>query len=1125
MWRFSTVSATQRGLNRVLARWTAPEILSYSTQTIGQIPSTRGGAPRLVTWGKTTMKKTWMSAHGAVELARMLAEQAGDCHVASYDLTAKLSDEGSASLLTLKDIEILRLGRNSLQSVPWEVEQLKKLRFLDLRRNPLRESVLDVFGLVLDWEAFVRFENQISADNVVGLDFAFAPHTLPSKVFEMRNLRFLSLGGGLEHLPKGVDGLQTLEELNVDMPGLSEFPKEILRLWGLTKLRLKASISSIPEGLAQLTRLRELALWENPLREIPTPVRHLQQLRYLNLSSTGLSVFPEWLSELETLEVLWLSNNGIRSLPDNVAELSRLIALVIIDNQIEDLPPSFARLKFLRVLCLGDNPIAQIPEAVFFLPSLEALELRSLFERAPALLKVIPAKIVDLQRLQVLEVDGQPIENPPPEVVASGVDGIRAYYRQLEGGKDYLSEAKLLIVGEPGAGKTSLSKKIENATYELRDDETSTEGIGVIHWSFPTRVRVEGNLETLARDFQVSIWDFGGQEVYHSTHQFFLTKRSLYVLVADSRKEDTDFQYWLNIVELLSDGSPLIIVKNEKQDRRRDINESRLRGRFANLRSIVAANLATNRGLDEILRAIREELERLPHIGSPLPRTWRQVREALEQDGRDYVVVADYLAICRRHGFTRDDDMLQLSGYLHDLGVCLHFQDDALLRKVVILKPKWATDAVYRVLDSKPVIDRHGRFTRKDLGTVWSEPRYESMRDELVQLMMKFQLCYTLSEDTFLAPQLLESNPPSYPWDAQGNLVVRYEYEFMPKGILTRFIVATNFLIPREEWLWRDGAVLDRHGTRAEVTEDYPQRRITVRLAGPEKQELLAIVDHELDRIHLGYPRLRMNRLIPCGCSLCSERENPHFYPYEVLLRFSRDGKPIQCPESYAMVDVQALIAAVFPRASSKLAEDRETISGAAAQMTENDPTPETHKEVFISYAWGGESERIVDRLEHTFLERGVLLVRDRNEVHYKDSIQSFMRRIGRGKCIVVVLSKRYLESKSCMFELTQIADRGDVLTRVFPIVLDDADLSEAVKRVEYVKLWESRIRELNAALKEINQEDLEGIREELDLYAQIRRTITRLMKILGDMNALTPERHLDSRFDALISSIDAQLQ
>ena len=48
-------------------------------------------------------------------------------------------------------------------------------------------------------------------------------------------------------------------------------------------------------------------------------------------------------------------------------------------------------------------------------------------------------------------------------------------------------------------------------------------GIDVIEWHFG----MEGG-----QDFGVNMWDFGGQEIYHATHQFFLTKRSLYALVA-----------------------------------------------------------------------------------------------------------------------------------------------------------------------------------------------------------------------------------------------------------------------------------------------------------------------------------------------------------------------------------------------------------------------------------------------------------------------------------------------------------------------------------------------------------------------------------------------------------------
>src|SRR2546425_9651614 len=100
------------------------------------------------------------------------------------------------------------------------------------------------------------------------------------------------------------------------------------------------------------------------------------------------------------------------------------------------------------------------------------------------------------------------------------------------------------------------------------------------------------------------------------------------------------------------------------------------------------------------------------------------------------------------------------------------------------------------------------------------------------------------------------------------------------------------------------------------------------------------------------------------------------------------------------------------------------------------------------------------------------------------------MRRIGLGKCIVVVLSEKYLESKNCMFELTEIADRGDIRDRVFPIVLGDAKIYDAVSRIRYIKYWEQQKEELDREMKQVGGENLKGIREDLDLFAKIRNTI-----------------------------------
>ncbi|WP_392535489.1 COR domain-containing protein [Nostoc sp. C117] len=482
-------------------------------------------------------------------------------------------------------------------------------------------------------------------------------------------------------------------------------------------------------------------------------------------------------------------------------------------------------------------------------------------------------------------------------------------------------------MGESGAGKTTLAKKIKDDKYKLQPDENTTQGIDVIQWKF---------LLENQREFQVNIWDFGGQAIYHATHQFFLTKRSLYALVADTRKEDTDFYYWLNVVELLSVNSPLLIIKNEKQERKREINERDLRREFTNFKETLATNLATDRGLPEILNKIKHYISNLPLVGIELPKTWVKVREALEGDSREYISLEEYLNICQKHGFTKQEDKLQLSEYLHDLGVCLHFQDDDFLIKTVILKPTWGTDAVYKVLDNPQVIEKLGKFDRNDLKNIWYESKYANMRAELLQLMMKFKLCYEIpsSPGTYIAPQLLSANQPDFNWDESNNLILGYKYHFMPKGILTRFIVEMHSNIEQQTLVWKTGVVLAKDETRAEVIENYNQREIKVRVAGKRKKELLAVINHELEKIHNSYERLQYQTLVPCNCESCKDSQAPHFYSREVLYK-SLDALnyQIQCQNSFRMVDVQRLIDDVL--------------------LTPQKPMSEsiTRNQVFISYS------------------------------------------------------------------------------------------------------------------------------------------------------------------------------
>ncbi|MCV6639203.1 COR domain-containing protein [Candidatus Albibeggiatoa sp. nov. NOAA] len=475
----------------------------------------------------------------------------------------------------------------------------------------------------------------------------------------------------------------------------------------------------------------------------------------------------------------------------------------------------------------------------------------------------------------------------------------------MEQGLVKVYEAKVLVLGEGGAGKTSLANKILDADYKLKSEEKSTQGIDILKYQFLID----------DKKFTAHIWDFGGQEIYHATHQFFLTKRSLYILVADTRKEDARFEYWLQIVELLADDSPIIIVKNEKQDRSCEINEPRLKGRFEQLKHIESTNLKTNRNLESILEQLQFELKRLPHVGQTLPKTWVDVRLALESDNRNYIGLNEFLDICEQNGFKRREDKLQLSGYLHDLGTCLHFQNDPLLNKTVILKPEWGTDAVYKVLDNQRVRNNHGRFNKNNLSDIWQVAEYDNMHDELLQLMVNFKLCYKLEYcDTYIAPQILPTKQPNFAWDEKDNTLLRYDYEFMPKGMMTQFIVAMHKDIEdKQQRVWKEGVVLQKNQTRAEVTEEYEKRQIHIRIQGNNRRELATVVLHEWDKIHDSYYNLKVQKLIPCNCRECQNQQEPYFHTYETLLNLKSKGKPeSQCGRSGEMVNIQNLLGDVL---------------------------------------------------------------------------------------------------------------------------------------------------------------------------------------------------------------------
>jgi hypothetical protein len=181
-------------------------------------------------------------------------------------------------------------------------------------------------------------------------------------------------------------------------------------------------------------------------------------------------------------------------------------------------------LKNLKQLYLIDNKITHMPAEFLDL----GLEIKWEWEKGEGIF-----------------LEDNPLESPPVEIIKKGNEAIRQYFKSLEGEKQALNEVKVLLVGDGAAGKTSLVKRLLDQDFDK--NESQTHGINI-----NTMEITQNNCK-----IKIHLWDFGGQEIMHATHQFFLSKRSLYILVLDGRKDEKT-EYWLNHIKSFGGDSPAL---------------------------------------------------------------------------------------------------------------------------------------------------------------------------------------------------------------------------------------------------------------------------------------------------------------------------------------------------------------------------------------------------------------------------------------------------------------------------------------------------------------------------------------------------------------------------------------
>jgi len=145
--------------------------------------------------------------------------------------------------------------------------------------------------------------------------------------------------------------------------------------------------------------------------------------------------------------------------------------------------------------------------------------------------------------------------NIPAEIHGQGSKAVNAYLATLASSEKTksLNLVRAIFIGNGGAGKTSLIRALYNEPV-VAGEEKMTPGIAIREWP------VEGTAIT------ARLWDFGGQVMSHSTHQFFLRERCLYILALDARTEinvNDQAEYWLEHVKAFGKNAAVMLVGNK----------------------------------------------------------------------------------------------------------------------------------------------------------------------------------------------------------------------------------------------------------------------------------------------------------------------------------------------------------------------------------------------------------------------------------------------------------------------------------------------------------------------------------------------------------------------------------
>lgn len=732
------------------------------------------------------------------------------------------------SLHLLSEIHIRDVGINHLNGY---IDCFQRIEYLDVGYNNIKDNDLRYIFSLAKLKSL-----DIDGCEISGKGFKEASE---SNNLQRLNVRFNRID---DNWVKSIIKFPQLESLNISQNYLSDKGSEFISKLSLLK-NLDISSNNIGEKgvewVSKLKKLESLNVGRNIIGSRGAEyISNLSVLKELDIAINIIgSRGTEHISQISSLERL---NIGTNFIGDNgvwfLKKLSSLIYLDISGNNIGSKGLKYIEpLSNLEALNISNNRIDDFCEgSIIKLKKIKKLDIRSNIIKSE---RVIGRFINSLPNLVEFKFDKRIVLGLAAEIY-NDYNSLRTYFNAKE--KTRNTNVKIILIGNTNAGKSSLANFLcKKSFYE---SQGSTHGIKVSKWYF----LVDGIKHS------INIWDFGGQDYFHATHNIFLRDKAFFLLLHTSKALHSSngshsFEqwfspgYWLGNIRDVSQKASVIWSLRTKADMgftdeisTIDKKRYEVSGDFCiSVRNAFLENEAGRTDID--FKYFEEKLKmELSRWGDEwILNVWIEIRDIWLPIWREefiYVRKEKFSELCTNVFENRSEFFWEMNStadgfveYLRRVGEIVVFDENEELKNYIFLSAIRLTNEIYSTVLNSNVIDQQGVFDSEKV-----KKKHRSEIQLYLLILSESGLVFYKNKTKVVIPQYLPMNDTTEMLREDYPLrLVIYFPDYMSRSMMSRFVVRYARQDSNSRY-WRNAVFFKQNGVRLLVHFNVFEKKVYI---------------------------------------------------------------------------------------------------------------------------------------------------------------------------------------------------------------------------------------------------------------------------------------------------------